>query len=153
MTNRTDTNLAGRLFVSQALLKERQDSFVHFKSFLRPNIVSASICLALGAVVFFFPSIWIALQGLLFGVLSFIDGWPMFLSRMMPHSLLEIPLAVFTAAAATQIGWTIFRSWKSGCRRVCAEEVRSLGVVWLQVSGLLVIAAILESYVRLHVFL
>ena len=115
--------------------------------------MSATVCLALGAVVFFFPSIWITLQGLLFGLLSYIDGWPMFLRRMMPHSLLEIPLAVFTAAAATQIGWTIFRSWKSGCRRVFAEQVRSLGVVWLQVSGLLVVAAILESYVRSHLFL
>jgi len=135
------------------LAKARKSWSSDFKRIVLNNIASVTICCALATVVFFFPYVHTTVNGLLLGITFYVDGPSMFLKRCLPQGVIEEPLFLIIAAAGYQVGWTIFKaSWKDK-KGIIVQQFKFLSIIWVQCSLLLIVAAFLETYVRLYIFL
>ena len=88
-----------------------------------------------------------ALPGALVGYAAALSSWALALAGILPHGLLEIPVAAIAGGLAIHIGATVIHMEPDGgwtSRLIAAEAELVKALLWL--APLLAIAAVLEAY-------
>lgn len=137
-------------FREQKSMDERHKKFWKF---IKTNFQVELFTLAVGTAFFIYPSIHIALLGFIIGVLYWhIGSFTFFMRLMLPHSLTEIPTALYCCAMAQSSGWKWLVSPTN--RWICfkKEFMSNLKLGVFIIFPLVIINALLEAYVTCRRF-
>lgn len=111
--------------------------------------IKAALYNGLGSLLFFpFAVIKATAYSFTLGLTAYVDGWRVFLIRILPHGILEIPVIWLIASRATMTGWRIFIvPWRQKLGTLQKETVEFV-LVWAVAAMLLFPAALLETFGR-----
>lgn len=111
--------------------------------------IKAALFNGLGSV-FLFPlaTLKATAYGFTLGLTAYVDGWRVFLLRILPHGILEFPIIWLIASRATMTGWRIFIvPWRKKLETLQKETVDFV-LVWVVAAMLLFPSALLETFGR-----
>jgi len=85
------------------------------------------------------------------GVTLYLDESSVFLARILPHGILEIPAMLLTTAASVQAGYRLYCAPWKGKLLAFKEGMQNLSIVWVVLALWLLPAALLEGFGRVWI--
>jgi len=110
------------------------------------NSMAAGIIIYGGIFFGIIPVVNIFGMGYLLGLILRRGGWRIFLVRIFPHGIFELPLILIIAYVSLSFGVTMIRAKKNERKQALMKSIKTGTVLYLTSIPFFFIAAILESY-------
>lgn len=131
-------------------LLEMNPFFIMFAIFLNNSFVSL-ISLVLGLALGILPIIFIAFNGYLVGVISYLVAQQrgvLFISlALIPHGIIELPMVFLSAGIGLRLGHQVFSALLGKPTEIKREFTEGLIFYFLWIVPLLFVAAAVETFV------
>lgn len=115
------------------------------------NAVKSLVILMLGIGFGVMPLVFVAYNGYILGVIMHVvayeRGFTFFMSAIIPHGIIELPMIFISAAIGLKIGTEMLRSITGHTANINTEFSRGVKFYFYRVMPLLFVAAVIETFV------
>jgi stage II sporulation protein M len=115
------------------------------------NAFVSLVSLVLGIAIGIFPVLFIASNGYLVGVISYIvgqeKGYLFILMALLPHGIVELPMVFLSASIGLRLGYHVFLNLIGRSTELKKELKQGLKFYFRWIMPLLFIAAIIETFI------
>ena len=127
------------------------DPFHRMLAIFKNNAMNSLLALVLGIGLGFIPIFIIAVNGLFLGMVAEVfsteKGILFVLAAVLPHGIIELPMVLLSAAIGLRLGYEMIRFLKGERTNLKQEFVQGLWFYLTRIAPLLLVAAVIESYV------
>jgi stage II sporulation protein M len=133
-----------------APLLEQAPIYVMFRIFLNNAFVSL-VYLVLGLALGVFPILFIASNGFLVGVISYLvgqqKGFLFILLALIPHGIIELPMVFLSASIGLRLGYHVLLYLIGKPTEIKRELKQGLKFYFRWIMPLLFVAAVIEAFI------